>query len=103
MAQDCISNSINVTMTSLFNSTMFQNRGIKALWRYLEIGGIDVSTIKAKINAIIIKTIITSVSTVTSLTKANCQYRHTCHELFGFDIFLDHNLKPWLIEVSYFI
>ena len=64
--------------------------------------GQDVDALKSKIKNIIIKVIISSVPTVTSLSKSNCKYRHTCHELFGFDIFLDHHLKPWLIEVEIF-
>jgi hypothetical protein len=75
-------------------------RGLKALWQYLQVAGQDVEGIKAKIKSIVIKTIIASVPTVTSLSKSHCKYRHTCHELFGFDIFLDQHLKPWLIEVS---
>lgn len=74
--------------------------GLKALWKYLQMAGQDVEAVKSKIKAIVIKTIIASVPTVTSLSKSHCKYRHTCHELFGFDIFLDHHLKPWLIEVN---
>jgi len=74
--------------------------GLKALWQYLQVAGQDVEGIKAKIEGIVIKTIIASVPTVTSLSKSHCKYRHTCHELFGFDIFLDQHLKPWLIEVN---
>ena len=59
--------------------------------------------LKSKIKTIIVKTIIASVPTVTSLSKSHCKYRHTCHELFGFDIFLDQNLKPWLFEVRHYV
>ena len=37
---------------------------------------------------------------VSSATKANLKNRRSCYELFGFDIILDDNLKPWILEVN---
>ncbi len=37
---------------------------------------------------------------VNSLVKMHVRSSYSCHELFGFDIMLDENLKPWVLEVN---
>lgn len=37
---------------------------------------------------------------VTTLLKMHVKTSYSCHELFGFDIMLDENLKPWILEVN---
>lgn len=37
---------------------------------------------------------------MTSLLKMYVRRPYSCHELFGFDIMLDENLKPWVLEVN---
>lgn len=37
---------------------------------------------------------------IVSLLTYYFQKRHNCFELYGFDILLDENLTPWLLEVN---
>ena len=55
---------------------------------------------QARINDITVKTVIGVEHSVVSKCNAYCHRRASCFELFGFDILLDQNLKPWLIEVT---
>ncbi|XP_053296410.1 tubulin polyglutamylase TTLL4 isoform X1 [Pleuronectes platessa] len=73
---------------------------LKALWQFLGSKGVNTTLIWEKIKDIVIKTIIASEPYVNSLLKLNVKTSYSCHELFGFDIMLDENLKPWILEVN---
>lgn len=73
---------------------------LKALWQYLDSNGINTAQIWEKIKDMVIKTIIASDPYVNSLLKLYVRSSYSCHELFGFDIMLDENLKPWVLEVN---
>lgn len=73
---------------------------LKALWNYLNEKGVSSDKIWEKIKDIVIKTIIASDPYVNSLAKMYLRRPYCCHELFGFDIMLDENLKPWILEVN---
>uniref|UniRef100_A0A672Q6D4 Tubulin polyglutamylase TTLL4-like n=1 Tax=Sinocyclocheilus grahami TaxID=75366 RepID=A0A672Q6D4_SINGR len=73
---------------------------LKALWQYLGSQGISTTLIWEKIKDMVIKTIIASDPYVNSLVKMHVRSPYSCHELFGFDIMLDENLKPWVLEVN---
>uniref|UniRef100_A0AAQ6ICX2 Tubulin tyrosine ligase-like family, member 4 n=1 Tax=Anabas testudineus TaxID=64144 RepID=A0AAQ6ICX2_ANATE len=75
-------------------------KALKALWQYLGSRGINTTLIWEKIKDIVIKTIIASEPYVNSLLKMHVRTSYSCHELFGFDIMLDENLKPWILEVN---
>ncbi|XP_028971556.2 tubulin polyglutamylase TTLL4 isoform X1 [Esox lucius] len=73
---------------------------LKALWHYLGSKGVNTTLIWEKIKDIVIKTIIASDPYVNTLVKMHLRSPYSCHELFGFDIMLDENLKPWVLEVN---
>ncbi|XP_038076530.1 tubulin polyglutamylase TTLL4-like isoform X2 [Patiria miniata] len=74
--------------------------GLKALWGYLKPMGIDTVSVWETIKDVVVKTIISVDSTVNSMVKLNVKSRYCVHELFGFDVMLDENLKPWILEVN---
>ncbi|XP_012584416.1 PREDICTED: tubulin polyglutamylase TTLL4 [Condylura cristata] len=73
---------------------------LKALWNYLSQKGVNSDVIWEKIKDVVVKTIISSEPYVISLLKMYVRRPYNCHELFGFDIMLDENLKPWVLEVN---
>jgi hypothetical protein len=62
--------------------------------------GIDMNLLWSRIYDVIIKTIISGEYYVTQAMKKNGMNRNNCFELFGFDILIDSDLKPWLLEVN---
>lgn len=54
----------------------------------------------SRIYDVIIKTIALGEHYVVNAMKKNQMYRNNCFEIFGFDVLIDSDLKPWLLEVN---
>lgn len=54
----------------------------------------------SRIYDVIIKAIIAGEHYVNASVKKNNLHRNNCFEIFGYDILLDSDLKPWLMEVN---
>ncbi|XP_077301209.1 uncharacterized protein LOC143921719 isoform X2 [Arctopsyche grandis] len=74
---------------------------LQALLNYLKNErGVNTAQLWNSMKDLVIKTILSGESSISCLTKANIGSRFNCYELFGIDVLLDENLKPWLLEVN---
>ncbi|XP_064456717.1 tubulin monoglutamylase TTLL4-like isoform X2 [Ornithodoros turicata] len=73
---------------------------IKALRGYLENLGVDFNKLWDQMVQIIIKTFICCETPINRVIEKHTSSKYTCYELFGFDILLDEDLIPWLLEVN---
>lgn len=73
---------------------------LTAFCNHLEQVGIDMDLMWSRIFDVILKTLSLGDNYVLQAMKKNQMHRLNCFEIFGFDVLLDSDLKPWLIEVN---
>lgn len=73
---------------------------LSAFCKHLETVGINMNLLWSRIHDVIIKTVALGEHYIIQAQKKNQQHRNNCFEVFGFDILLDSDLKPWLLEVN---
>ncbi|BHF69531.1 Tubulin polyglutamylase ttll5 [Sparganum proliferum] len=71
-----------------------------ALLRYLRSEGKDTAGLMLRIEDIIIKSFLAVESPIVSACHLFQAGKNNCFELYGFDIIVDENLRPWLLEVN---
>ncbi|XP_013384622.1 tubulin polyglutamylase TTLL4-like [Lingula anatina] len=76
-------------------------RTLTWFWHHLkEHYGAERQPIWDKIKDIVIKSILSGEEFMQAGTNSYVKNRHSVFELFGYDIFIDDNLKPWLMEIN---
>jgi tubulin polyglutamylase TTLL4 len=73
---------------------------IKALKRWFAERRVEDRKLWTAIDDVIIKTLLSVEDPVNTNLKMHARQPGLCYELFGFDIFVDSALKPWVLEVN---
>jgi tubulin polyglutamylase TTLL5 len=73
---------------------------LTALKQFLESQGVNFQAIWEGIKDIAVKTIISIETIINSAMSMYVPSSKNCFELLGFDILIDENLRPWLLEVN---
>ncbi|KAH8261809.1 hypothetical protein KR038_009043, partial [Drosophila bunnanda] len=73
---------------------------IKSLWQYLANRGVRTDCLWEALRSLVLRTILAGENGINSMIRANVESKYSCFELFGFDVILDSDLVPWLLEVN---
>eukprot|EP01065_Artemidia_motanka_P004311 TRINITY_DN12059_c0_g1_i1.p1 TRINITY_DN12059_c0_g1~~TRINITY_DN12059_c0_g1_i1.p1 ORF type:complete len:1007 (+),score=239.48 TRINITY_DN12059_c0_g1_i1:55-3021(+) len=73
---------------------------LRGLKRYFKSHKMDWDSCWARIKDCIIKTVLSCEAIVASKVAMFVKYRGSCYELYGFDVLLDSDLMPYILEVN---
>lgn len=73
---------------------------IQSLWSYLKSRRIDTIKLWDVLRNLILRTLLAGENSINAMFKLNVESKYNCFELFGFDVILDSELVPWLLEVN---
>ncbi|OMJ86723.1 hypothetical protein SteCoe_11735 [Stentor coeruleus] len=98
--------SVNKKSDKFIQNTDWQEDNIGHKWSFSaflkEMGKLNYDTdiVTKRIYDLIIKTVIAIEGLVVDSVRKLALKHNNCFDLFGFDILLDQDLKPWLLEVN---
>ncbi len=86
-ADNCDSTSSKLALVSFYRKLAKDGVNIDILWRNIE--------------DLVIKTLLSIEMQVTTAVEMFVPHPNNCFELFGFDVLIDCDLRPWLLEVNF--
>ncbi|XP_013397583.1 tubulin polyglutamylase TTLL4 [Lingula anatina] len=79
------------------NAAKHKRKPLSWFWEH---SGVQRQPVWDKIKDIVIKSIISGEAKIRDATLSNMASRYSNYEYLGFDIFLDDDLKPWIMEIN---
>ncbi len=98
--------SINKKSANYVQSENLENDDFGFKWsltafcKHLEEINIDMDLFWSRIFDVIVKSFLSVENMLYIATHKTCTHKSNCFELYGFDILIDSDFKPWLIEVN---